>query len=258
MKVPNYLDITLPYFNLTLCYFCVRILRYNMAMKRLILILFTLSLLVSVTTGVPVAQVLQKKYSFDSAVIHYEIKGGAQNGTEDLYVQGIKTCRVRHVTINALSQTQKQDTIVIDDGSYVYSIDLNEKIGTKMISPRKMLEEMTPEERKKMEETGKVLIKGITGSPENKPVGTEKILGKSCKIYEILGVKSWQWEGIPLKTEMHMMGKNTQIATSIKLNTSIPASRFRVPSGIKIRDITKQQKKLWENNILQNLPMETE
>ncbi len=201
---------------------------------------------------------LQNKYPFKSAVIHYEIKGQTQNGTEDLYIQGIKTRREKHIIVNALNRTEKQDLLVIDDGINVYYIDLNKKTGTKMLSPRKMLEDLTPGERKKMEETGKVLIKGITGKTDNIPIGTEEILGKPCEIYEIFGVKSWQWEGIPLKTEMEMVGKNAQVATSIETDVTIPASRFRVPSGIKIKDITGEQKDLLKKNILQNLPVEEE
>lgn len=222
-------------------------------MKKSNLIVFIVGVTVCLTLRASSVELYQKQHSFQSAVIHYEIKGDIQNGTEELYIKGVKTCSIKHVVTNVLDRTEKQDIMVIDDGVNVYSIDLNKKTAIKMLSPKKLWEEMTPKERKTLEESGKAVVKGISGKVEHKPIGTEKILGKSCKIYEIFGVKSWQWEGIPLKTEMHMMGKIRQLATSIKLNTAIPDSRFRVPAGIKIQDITGEQKNLIKSNFLENL-----
>ncbi len=222
-------------------------------MKRLTLILSIFGMLVYLIPEVKAAEPYQKKYPFKSAIIHYEIKGEVQSGTEELYIQGVKSCSIKHITIKVLNNIQKQDLMVIDDGENVYSIDLNEKTGTKMVSPYKMTQELTPEEREKLEETGLALVKGISGKLNHEPIGTENILGKPCKIYKIFGVKSWQWEGVPLKTEMQMMGKITQTATKIDVNKAISDSRFKVPAGIKVRDISNEQKNLFETNFLEGI-----
>lgn len=222
-------------------------------MKKSNLILVIAVISVCLRLEASAVELYQKQHSFKSAVIHYEIKGNVQNGTEELYIKGDKTCSVKHLSTNILDRTEKQDLMVIDDGTNVYSIDLNKKTAIKMLSPKKLWEEMTPKERKTLEESGQAVVKGISGKLDHKPIGAEKILGKPCKIYEIFGVKSWQWEDIPLKTEMQMMGKIRQIAVSIKLNAAIPDSRFRIPAGIKIQDITEQQKNLLKTNFLENL-----
>ena len=190
-------------------------------------------------------------FPYDSAVITYRVSGQTQNGEEILRVKGEKTSRRRNLTIKIFDRLENRDTLEIDDGEYVYNIDLNAKIGTKMFNPRKFLEDLSPSEREILDRSGRALVMGISGKLDHQPIGREKILGKECDVYQIEGIKSWLWEGIPLKTEMRIMGVITQEATDVRIDVPVSDNHFRVPGGIKITDITEQQKQLVNQNFIQ-------
>ncbi len=65
-----------------------------------------------------------------------------------------------------------------------------------------------------------------------KKIGTEKILGRTCDIYQKDNMKFWIWNEMPLKTEITEQGQKfiTEVI-SIEENAKVPASKFAVPSG---------------------------
>jgi hypothetical protein len=184
----------------------------------------------------------RKAYPFKTAVITYRISGSLQEGTQTLYISdyGRKTRTERETSLTIMGQKRKESTIEIDDGDYLYRIDLLRKTGEKTPSynklAREMVKLMSPEQKKAMEDLGKELVKGLTGSEELKPEGTGKVMGRECTIYNVMGVKSWQWNNLPLKTENPALGNMVQEAVDISIDTPIPSDKFTPPQGIAITE----------------------
>lgn len=60
--------------------------------------------------------------------------------------------------------------------------------------------------------------------------GTEKFLGYTCDVWEIMGGKQWIHKGLMLKMEMTVLGITTKTeATSVKLDVSVPNANFELP-----------------------------
>eukprot|EP01156_Anaeramoeba_ignava_P008520 Anaeramoba_ignava/a360320_8.p1 GENE.a360320_8~~a360320_8.p1 ORF type:complete len:304 (+),score=47.17 a360320_8:813-1724(+) len=63
-------------------------------------------------------------------------------------------------------------------------------------------------------------------------IGTEKILGRTCDIYQKDNMKFWIWKEMPLKSEITENGqKFISEVISMEENVKIPASKFELPSG---------------------------
>ena len=183
-----------------------------------------------------------KRYPFKSAIVKYSISGDFQKGTETLYIDdyGARTRTERHVTMTIMGMTQKDDEIVIDDGAFMYRIDLDKKTGTKTRSisseVEKAFAQMSPEQKQAMEKIGREMVKGLTGKNEIKPVGTGTVLGRECEIYDVMGARSWQWKKLVLRMESPGMGNMKQVAVELKVNCPIPEDAFRPPDGVTIVD----------------------
>ncbi|HQV76940.1 MAG TPA: hypothetical protein PLJ42_01070 [Chitinophagales bacterium] len=78
-----------------------------------------------------------------------------------------------------------------------------------------------------------------------KEEGSETINGKNCTIYsfsaEKMQGKIWQWKGVPMKSEMNIMGQTvTTTVTKVEENPTFPAGTFDVPSGITFIEMATQ------------------
>ena len=80
--------------------------------------------------------------------------------------------------------------------------------------------------------------------------GTETLLGKECKVYEVdmdkmtgqtstdqpkVKGKVWVWNGIPMKMVMGDLMKME--TTKIEVMESVPAAKFEVPDDVQITDM---------------------
>lgn len=178
-------------------------------------------------------------YPFKTAIVTYEIRGEMQQGRQTLYIgdYGRKTRVERDTTITIMGREKKDSRIEIDDGEYRYRIDLATKTGEKTVSFGKradaMLKSMTAEQKKALTAAGQEMVKGFSGSEEMKPVGKGTVAGRECAIYELMGVRTWQWNKLALKTESRSLGNMVQEATDVKTDVPIPPEKFTPP-----RDIT--------------------
>ena len=80
-----------------------------------------------------------------------------------------------------------------------YRVNLDDNTATKMENT--MLKGF---EGQDLTEMGEKMLKQMGG----KKIGSEKFLGRPTEIWEIkqMGTKSWIWKGVPLKSELNMMG----------------------------------------------------
>jgi hypothetical protein len=79
---------------------------------------------------------------------------------------------------------------------------------------------------KNLQETGKSMMKKMGG----KKIGTEKILGYTCDLWDLMGVKQCMYKGIALKIETNMMGmRNVEVATKAEFDIALSEKSFKLP-----------------------------
>ena len=127
--------------------------------------------------------------------------------------------------------TTEEDNISLRLDSVLYDIDMIEKTGVRTVIPFDP-SEMTEEEMKELQALGESMMDEMGF----KKAGQEKILGRSCDVWEneTLNTKIWIWENLTMKTEVNMMGQFITEAVKIDINARVPADKFKIPAGIDI------------------------
>lgn len=175
-----------------------------------------------------------KRYKVKSGIIEYKIEG-AINGTETVYFDdwGIKEAKINKTEIKMMGFKTETHTLTITDKDWGYNINLDDKTGTKASNKeiKEMLDGMT---QKDYERFGEKMMEDMGGVK----VGNESILGYNCEVWDVknLNSKTWNYNYVPLKIEMNMMGGVTYTAVKFEANAKIPADKFSVPKGIKITE----------------------
>ena len=211
-----------------------------------------------------------KTYPFKSAVIKYTGKAEyghspveeAYTGTEVVYIKEGRLAK--ETKLKELDQDEEiaEETLQIIDPEYAYVIDVTKKSGVKIDNPWKYgkteYEKLSETEkvtfRKRMDERGIVSLDLLD---IGKKVGTEKVLGRECDVYQVGEKfknediaaamesgeplpdfkKTWVWKDamIPLKVVTLSMDSSSEFtATAIEENVEIPDKIFEVPSGAEI------------------------
>lgn len=181
-----------------------------------------------------------------SGLVEYELSasgmGSTMKGTRtewfDDYGNRTATLEKSTTTTKILGRetTEVKEDLSIVDGDTAYSIDLVKKTGYKG----------NIAEMKKM---GAMMAQGMAGpggvqntrdfveKNGGKWLPAETFLGRKCDVIEMLGVKTWTYKGVNLKSAGSMMGiTTTQVATKFEENVRVPAAKFAVPAGIKIEE----------------------
>jgi len=79
---------------------------------------------------------------------------------------------------------------------------------------------------KNMGQTGKEMMIKMGG----KKTGTDKVLGYTCEIWDMMGTRQCIYKGIPLRVETNMMGiKNTEVATKVEFDITLSKDDFKLP-----------------------------
>ncbi|MDD5555639.1 MAG: hypothetical protein PHN82_00140 [bacterium] len=194
------------------------------------------------SAAIPAGAGQRGRYPFRSAVVTYRITGSIQEGSETVTIDehGLKRRVERETTMDLPGGKRRDSTLQIDDGENVYTIDLIRRRGTRAPSyarrAREMVEAMDPGQREAMEEIGRDLARGLGGIDEIRMEGAGTVLGRECAIYEVMGVRTWKWNGLPLRTENPALGNMVQEAVEISVDVPVPPDRFRPPPGIEFTD----------------------
>jgi hypothetical protein len=132
----------------------------------------------------------------------------------------------------------KSQQLQITDSLYVYNLDMQKKQGTKVKIDKSSAENIN---FTKLDEK-------TIAQFNIKKEGSEEVIGLKCDIYSLdfgngkLKGKYYVWKGIPLKTEASVGGIKVKMeATHIEQNAEIPPSRFQIPEGFTIREISAEQ-----------------
>ena len=201
---------------------------------------FKITMTVLLGSGVLCAGADQyKMYGVESGKIDYTISGSGNMMGVQTKVAGKKRIlfkaygakslteenQVRKTVMGGNSNIQKSHTLTYLDGAILYSADMEEKRITRMQNPTIAMMGALGGGKSPMK-IGEAMLKKMGG----KKIGTDKVLGYTCDVWEAMGTKQCIYKGIPLKIESNVMGlKNTEVATKAEFDISIPDKDFKLP-----------------------------
>jgi hypothetical protein len=212
-------------------------------MKRSVWVIWLVGLICLLPVGAIAGGKLpwETKLPFKNATIHYSVQG-LEKGEEVVYIRnhGNEMATYRTTVSQMMGMTMDNSTVEIQTPDFIYSYDLQEKSGFKGVNPKKYIIEeykkLSSADKKKVQNNGKKMGAGIIqGMGSDVQQDVTKLLGYSCdKVSIVNGATTYliHGTGLPLKTEMNMMGMvMTMEATSISTD-KVPGKFFKHPTGI--------------------------
>ncbi len=183
-----------------------------------------------------------KRYNVQSGIVKYKIttKGKVMgteitgNGTKELYfkdwgaeeLQKEDSKQVTKINILGHKKTEVQETHTMNklDNGKSYTVDTGNKVIYVRRDPAMGMVKMF--NKGDAEEVGKKMLESIGG----KKIGTEKVLGYTCEVWQIPGGKQWIYKGVPLKIDMDVMGVHTvQEPVKAEFNIKVSDKYFDLP-----------------------------
>jgi len=193
-------------------------------------------------TGLVAAQTNQMKlYEVKSGKVTYELKGsGNIMGMTQISSVGKKRIifsdygvkkleeevKIENQTVMGKKKTNKTHTLVYMNGAVLYAVDFERKIINRMKNHGMSMANALLGGGN-IKETGEAMMIKMGG----KKTGTEKILGYTCDIWDLMGVKQCIYKGVPLKIESNIMGmKSTEVATKAEFDIFLSNDDFKLPA----------------------------
>ncbi len=133
--------------------------------------------------------------------------------------------KVKKETTGGQSKVEKTHTIQYMNAGIMYQVDFDKKKIIRMENPAMAMNAMLGG-GKNVGQTGEAMMKSMGG----KKVGTDKVLGYTCDVWDLMGIKQCIYKGIPLSIESNIMGlKSTQVATKADFDISLSEDDFKLP-----------------------------
>jgi len=183
---------------------------------------------------------MMKRYDVKSGKIEYSIKESGDImgmvkikgvGKKQLLFDnyGIKDLteenKVKKETTGGQTKRTKEHTIQYMNDGIMYRVDFKKKTIVRMENPAMGMNAMLGG-GKNIGQTGEAMMKSMGG----KKVGTDKVLGYSCDVWDLMGVKQCIYKGIPLRIESNIMGlKSLEVATKAEFDISLNEDDFKLP-----------------------------
>lgn len=187
-----------------------------------------------------------KRYPFKSMIVEYvsshEGSLSVGKGTKTLWIdnygQNEATLTHENSSVSLMGHTSESEihSLTIIDGNDGYNVDLLTKtaIKTNIEDMKQMGQIMALALTKDLKTKS---LKQFVEENGGKWYGQETLLGKTCDVFELMGTKQWQFNGLILKVEGDIGGvKMMETAVSIKEDVSIDGNQFKVPAGIAITE----------------------
>ena len=180
-----------------------------------------------------------KLYDVKSGKIEYSIKGSGNIMGQKMQTVGKKRVifddygaknlteenKIEKQVIMGQKQINKTHTLTYLKGGMMYQADFNKKRIIRMENMGMAMAGMMAG-NKNMKQAGEKMMKQMGG----KKTGTDKVLGYTCDVWELMGTKQCLYKGIPLRIESNMMGiKNTEVATKAVFDISLSKDEFKLP-----------------------------
>jgi len=165
-----------------------------------------------------------RRYGFESAIVTYQLDG-SEKGTKTLYIDrgGYKFATYEVIT---KKKTEEQSTVILI-GSDMITLDYENNTAVKMHNPAAY---WLANPNRDWEETGKNMLIHMG----YEIIGQETISGRECDIWKQGKSKIWVWKGLTLKSQV---GKDVEIATSVKIDEGVDPKMFEVPEGYEVQVI---------------------
>ena len=183
---------------------------------------------------------MMKRYDVKSGKIEYSIKESGDimgmvkikgvgkkrlvfdnYGMKDLTEEN----KVKKETTAGQTKVTKEHTIQYMNDGIMYRVDFKKKTIVRMENPAMNMNAMLGG-GKNIGQTGEAMMKSMGG----KKVGTDKVLGYSCDVWDLMGVKQCIYKGIPLRIESNIMGlKSLEVATKAEFDVSLNEDDFKLP-----------------------------
>ena len=183
---------------------------------------------------------LMQKYDVKSGKIEYELKGsgnvmgviqtqsiGKKRVIFDMYGAKELEETVKIETQTTMGETKKTKTHTLNymNQATIYKVDFEKKIINRMKNTGVQMAAVFGG-GKSLKETGESMMKKMGG----KKIGTENILGYTCELWDLMGVKQCMYKGIALKIESNMMGmRNVEVATKAEFDIALSEKSFKLP-----------------------------
>jgi hypothetical protein len=170
------------------------------------------------------------RYNLKSGIITFEATMLMMDQEVVMYFDDYGLKQRSEINISLMGKSMKN--ITLTDTAYVYSWDPESQKGNRI--------PVNTESPDNIDFTK--LTEKVRTMYNIRDEGSEKVLGRNCKVYSIdfkkAGVsgKYYVWNGIALKTDVLAMGNNVKMtAIKIEENVAVPAEKFRVPSTVNFR-----------------------
>jgi hypothetical protein len=192
-------------------------------MKTLFSFLFCLSIVFSAQS-----QDMLKMYGIKSGILEYNHSGTSSSGTSTLYFDDYGQKSANYMVLTTQGKLQKSWIISLSEMQYIY--DPVARTGQKMKNP--FIEGL-----KGIDDLEK-FTEDMYAKMGFKEAGTEKFLGRDCRVFKGDMGKVLTWNGILMLMEMSVMGTTSrQEATKVDVGVPVKASLFEVPADIKFTDL---------------------
>jgi len=199
-------------------------------MKKLAIIIFGIILSINTYAQKP----NYKVFPFKTGIIKYKLEGNS-SGTHTKYIDqyGYKQADFSETEMKVFGMSKKENKATILIGPKAYSIDYDKNKATSTVNP--VYETYANSKGSDYDKLGRDALKSLGYSNTNK---TESIVGKRCELWTGSLGKVWIWKGLALKTETNVLGVSViETATSVRINISVPASKFEIPKGMDLENI---------------------
>ena len=170
-----------------------------------------------------------KRYDVESGIVTYTITSSGNimgfrhesHGKKTLYFKEYGNVEVQESeeVSSTMGHTDREHILFKIEDGIAYSVNFQRK----MITKQDISEMMQGRDMGKM---GREMLKKMGG----KKVGSGKVLGFPCEVWEVTGSKIWMYKGVTLRSESNIMGMmRKEEATKAKFDVSIPADKLKLP-----------------------------
>ena len=180
-----------------------------------------------------------KKYDIKSAKIEYSIKSsGSMLGMttkevgkkrvifDDYGVKELKEeSRVKKMSGLGQNKIDKSHSLNYMNNLIIYNVDFKKKKIMRMQNQGAAMASMFGG-GKNLKQTGEEMLIKMGG----KKIGSDKVAGYKCDVWDLMGTKQCIYKGVTLRVESEIMGiKSTEVATKAEFDLSLSRDDFKLP-----------------------------
>jgi len=180
-----------------------------------------------------------KLYDVESGKITYEIKGSGEIMGSKMQTVGKKRVifdaygaknlteenKIEKQTVMGKTNTTKTHTMTYMKNGMMYHVNFDQRHIMRMGNMGAGMGALMGGGQN-MKQSGEEMMKKMGG----KKTGTDKVLGYTCDVWDLMGTKQCMYKGIPLRVETNVMGlKNIEVATKAEFDISLSKDDFKMP-----------------------------